>query len=111
MPQICGRDAPVRHGYSERLHLHQSAWAQWTVEIRNWQAAGISKEKLFHALTIDNARVLHLDVRIGTVQRGKVANLLLLRANPLVEWSILEDEQDIRVNPELQVANGQQNAW
>jgi imidazolonepropionase-like amidohydrolase len=52
-------------------------------EMRNWKAAGISEEKLFHSLTIDNARVLHLDDRIGSVQRGKVANLLLLRANPL----------------------------
>ena len=28
---------------------------------------------------------------------------------PFVEGRILEDEQDVRLNPELQVANGQQN--
>ena len=52
-------------------------------EMDNWIAAGVSKEKLFHALTIDNARALHLDREIGTIEPGKRANLLLLRANPL----------------------------
>jgi imidazolonepropionase-like amidohydrolase len=49
----------------------------------NWIAAGVSNEKLFRALTIDNARMLRLDDKIGTVEPGKTANLLLLRSNPL----------------------------
>ena len=53
------------------------------LEMDNWIAAGVSNEKLFRALTIDNARMLRLDDRIGTVEPGKTANLLLLRANPL----------------------------
>jgi imidazolonepropionase-like amidohydrolase len=53
------------------------------LEINNWIDAGVSKEKLFRALTIDNARMLRLDKQIGTVEAGKTANLLLLRANPL----------------------------
>ena len=53
------------------------------LEMNNWIAAGVSEEKLFRALTIDNARMLHLDDKIGTVEPGKMANLLLLRANPL----------------------------
>ena len=52
-------------------------------EMDNWIAAGVSKEKLFHALTIDNARAIHLDREIGTVEPGKRANLLLLGGNPL----------------------------
>ena len=46
-------------------------------------AAGVSTQKLFRALTLDNARALHLDDKIGSVESGKTANLLLLRANPL----------------------------
>lgn len=53
------------------------------LEMDNWIAAGVSETKLFHALTIDNARMLRLDNRIGTVEPGKTANLLLLRADPL----------------------------
>jgi imidazolonepropionase-like amidohydrolase len=53
------------------------------LEMDNWIAAGVSEEKLFRALTIDPARMLRLEDKIGTVERGKTANLLLLRANPL----------------------------
>jgi len=53
------------------------------LEMDHWIAAGVSLEKLFRALTIDNARMLRLQDQIGTIERGKTANLLLLRANPL----------------------------
>jgi imidazolonepropionase-like amidohydrolase len=53
------------------------------MEMNNWIAAGVPLDKLFHALTIDNARLLHLDKQMGTVEAGKTANLLLLRDNPL----------------------------
>jgi imidazolonepropionase-like amidohydrolase len=33
--------------------------------------------------TIEAARAFHLDSLYGTIEPGKVANLLLLRANPL----------------------------
>ena len=38
---------------------------------------------MFRAATIDNARELHLDREIGSIEKGKRAHLLLLRANPL----------------------------
>jgi imidazolonepropionase-like amidohydrolase len=53
------------------------------LEMNHWIAGGVSEEKLFRALTIDNARMMRLDDEIGTVEPGKTANLLLLRANPL----------------------------
>ncbi len=53
------------------------------LEMNNWVAAGVSQKQLFRALTIDNARVLRLERQLGTVEPGKVANLLLLRADPL----------------------------
>jgi imidazolonepropionase-like amidohydrolase len=52
-------------------------------EMGHWVAAGVSLKKLFTALTLDNARALRLEDKIGTVETGKTANLLLLRANPL----------------------------
>ena len=52
-------------------------------EMRRWIAAGVNTSQLFRAATIDNARVLHLDREIGSIEKGKRAHLLLLRANPL----------------------------
>jgi imidazolonepropionase-like amidohydrolase len=53
------------------------------IEMDHWVAGGVPLDTLFRALTIDNARMFKLDDRIGTVEPGKVANLLLLGASPL----------------------------
>jgi imidazolonepropionase-like amidohydrolase len=52
-------------------------------EMRRWIAAGVTTRQLFRAATIENARVMRLDRDIGTIEKGKRAHLLLLRANPL----------------------------
>jgi imidazolonepropionase-like amidohydrolase len=53
------------------------------IEMGHWIAGGVPPDRLFRALTIDNARMFRLDDRIGTVEPGKLANLLLLNASPL----------------------------
>jgi imidazolonepropionase-like amidohydrolase len=52
-------------------------------EMRRWIAAGVGTRQLFRAATIDNARIMRLDRDIGSIEKGKRANLLLLRANPM----------------------------
>ena len=45
--------------------------------------AGIPLSAIFAAGTLNNARRLGLDKDYGTIEKGKLANLLLLDANPL----------------------------
>ncbi len=52
--------------------------------------AGVSLDAILAAATINNARQFHMDKDYGTVEVGKVANLLLLKQNPLTTvdaWS------------------------
>ena len=53
------------------------------IEMDHWIAGGVPPAKLFSALTLDNARMFRLDDRMGSVEPGKIANLLLLTVNPL----------------------------
>jgi imidazolonepropionase-like amidohydrolase len=53
------------------------------LELERLAEAGIPLDRLFRAATIEVAKAFRLDRRYGTVEPGKVANLLLLRANPL----------------------------
>jgi imidazolonepropionase-like amidohydrolase len=52
-------------------------------EMRLMAQAGIPLSAIFAAGTINNARQLGLDKDYGTIENGKIANLLVLRENPL----------------------------
>jgi imidazolonepropionase-like amidohydrolase len=53
------------------------------LELERLAAARVPLHRLLEGATIEAARAFHLDSLYGTVEAGKVANLLLLRANPL----------------------------
>jgi imidazolonepropionase-like amidohydrolase len=62
-------------------------------EMRMMAQSGIPLPAIFRAATINNARQFGLDKDYGTVEAGKVANLLLLTANPLETmraWTSIE---------------------
>lgn len=52
-------------------------------EIELWVAAGIPIEVALQAATLNAARLLHVESRIGTIEKGKEATLLLVDGNPL----------------------------
>lgn len=53
------------------------------LEMRQLQEAGMSLTQIFEAATINNAREFKLDSQIGTIEPGKIANLVLLKKSPL----------------------------
>jgi imidazolonepropionase-like amidohydrolase len=53
------------------------------LELERLAAAGIPLRRLLEGATVEAAKAFHLDSLYGTVEPGKVANLLLLRASPL----------------------------
>ena len=59
---------PGVNGYLEMQQLHE---------------AGLSLEQIFKGATIDNAREFKLDSQVGSIEPGKIANLVLLRRSPL----------------------------
>jgi hypothetical protein len=59
---------PGLNGYLEMQHLHE---------------AGLTLGQIFRAATISNAREFRIDSAYGTIEPGKVANLVLLRRSPL----------------------------
>ena len=53
------------------------------LEMKQLQKAGMSLTQIFRAATINNAREFKMESQIGTIEPGKVANLLLMKKNPL----------------------------
>jgi imidazolonepropionase-like amidohydrolase len=61
----------------------------------NYQAAvcvrgGVSRDVALRAITLDAARTLGLDARMGSIEAGKDANLLVLSGDPLELSSLVE---------------------
>jgi imidazolonepropionase-like amidohydrolase len=53
------------------------------LEMRELQKAGLSLKQIFRAATINNAREFKIDSQVGTIEPGKIANLVLLKKSPL----------------------------
>jgi len=51
--------------------------------MQHWLNAGVSLEKIFLAATYNNANAFHIGDNYGTIEKGKIANLLLLDQDPL----------------------------
>jgi imidazolonepropionase-like amidohydrolase/ABC-type multidrug transport system permease subunit len=76
VPVVAGTDAgniPVFHGPTIQM------------EMELWTAAGIPADQALMAATIGNARLLGEEKRLGTIEPGKIANLLLVDGNPLAD--------------------------
>jgi imidazolonepropionase-like amidohydrolase len=53
------------------------------LEMQQLQKAGMSLSQIFRAATINNAQKLKIDSQYGTIEAGKIANLILLTKSPL----------------------------
>ena len=73
---LFGTDTPSGPIYTNPPGLN--AW----MEMQRLIDAGVTPAQIFEAATLSNARALQRDREIGTVEVGKRANLLLVRADP-----------------------------
>jgi imidazolonepropionase-like amidohydrolase len=53
------------------------------LEMQELQKAGLSLAQIFRAATISNAQKFKIDSQVGTIEPGKIANLVLLKQSPL----------------------------
>jgi hypothetical protein len=74
---IFGTDTPSMPSYGNLPGLNGY------LEMQQLQKAGMSLAQIFKAATINNAREFKLDSQLGTIEPGKIANLVLLKKSPL----------------------------
>jgi imidazolonepropionase-like amidohydrolase len=53
------------------------------LEMQQLKKAGLTPEEIFRAATINNAQRFKIDSQVGTIEPGKIANLITLRKSPL----------------------------
>ncbi|NQZ09381.1 MAG: amidohydrolase family protein [Algicola sp.] len=77
LPMVLASDTP-----SSPTFAAQPGYSTFA-ELKHLFKAGLTLKQIFEAATINNAVAFGLDDRYGTIEPGKVANLLLLNDNPL----------------------------
>ena len=97
-----GRDEPYDVHYATPALLHEAGvdFAIYsggtanvfslTYEVGMAVAFGLPMEKALRSLTIDAARLLGVDDRLGSIEEGKVANILITTGNPVEYTSQVE---------------------
>ncbi len=76
-PLLLASDLPANPGYGNQPGLSTYQ------ELEHMASLGVPMTALFEAATINNAKAFGLDKQYGTIEEGKIANLLLLSENPL----------------------------
>jgi imidazolonepropionase-like amidohydrolase len=74
---LFGTDTPAAPSYGNLPGLNGF------LEMEQLRKAGMSLPQIFQAATINNARAFRLDAKLGTIEPGKIANLVLLKTSPL----------------------------
>ncbi len=86
---LLGSDTP-----SSPVYVSQPGYGTY-LEIEHMADAGIDLETIFEAATINNARAFDLADDYGTVEPGKIANLLILQEDPLKEITAYDSIETI----------------
>jgi imidazolonepropionase-like amidohydrolase len=64
-------------------------------ELELWVAAGIPIDVALQAATLNSAKLLRADNRIGTIEKGKEASMLLVDGNPLQDIHALSSVSSV----------------
>jgi imidazolonepropionase-like amidohydrolase len=75
IPFLAGTDTPPGVYIFPGFSLHE--------ELQRFVAAGLTPMEALQTATLNPAKFLEMEDRLGTVEKGKLADLVLLDANPL----------------------------
>jgi len=60
--------------------------------------SGLSPAEVISAATIENARFFRIDDRLGSIEKAKVADLVLIRGNPLENFAAIRNIEKVMLN-------------
>ena len=67
-------------------------------EMELFAESGISNADIIVAATMQNARYFHIDDKLGSIEKGKLADLILIKGNPLADISAMKNVEQVMLN-------------
>ncbi|HEX5023662.1 MAG TPA: amidohydrolase family protein [Agriterribacter sp.] len=75
----------------------ETGWA-YQREMELWVESGIPNAAVIVAATMENARYFRIADRLGSIEKGKTADLLLVKGNPLTDIKAMRDIEKVMLN-------------
>ncbi|WP_276348281.1 amidohydrolase family protein [Daejeonella sp. JGW-45] len=75
----------------------EKGWA-FQREMEIWVESGISPSDVIMAATMENARFFRIDDQLGSIEKGKLADLVLVKGNPLEDIKSMRNVERVMVN-------------
>ena len=69
-------------------------------ELELFQDAGMTPMEIIRAATIENARFLRIDERLGSIEEGKLADLIVVDGDPLADIKYMRKVRRVMLNGE-----------
>jgi imidazolonepropionase-like amidohydrolase len=60
--------------------------------------AGMPPEQVIESATLENARFFKVDERLGSLETGKIADLIVLGENPLTNMAAFREVEKVMLN-------------
>lgn len=93
-PQISGtfkkahkRGVKIAFGTDAGVQKHGTNWKEFVYMVQN----GMSEMKAIQSATMETAKLLRIEDKLGSIEEGKLADMIAVKGNPLDDISILEN--------------------
>jgi imidazolonepropionase-like amidohydrolase len=84
-------------GSHSMIPYAEKGWA-YHREMELWVESGISPGEVIVAATMENARFFRIEDQLGSIERGKLADLVLVRGNPLEDIKAVRNIVKVMIN-------------
>lgn len=75
----------------------KKGWA-YQREMELFVESGISNAAVIHAATMVNARFFRIENQLGSIEKGKLADLILVKGNPLEDIKVMRNIEKVMIN-------------
>lgn len=75
----------------------EKGWA-YQREMELFVDSGISNSDVIRAATMENARFFRIEKELGSIEKGKIADLILVKGNPLEDIKAMRNVEKVMIN-------------
>ena len=102
------RKAGIKMGVATDItaSLYKYMPAPYIIELNNFKSAGYSNIEALVAATKTNAKILGMDDRLGTIEVGKLADVIIVNGKPDESIEDIAKVETVIVNGKIKVRNG-----